>query len=486
VRVLRTLAGAVAAVALLVVPPAPVVRAAATQPSITMVAADDAHTCALTSTGAVRCWGGNGFGQLGNGTTTKSPVPVDLSRMHDGFASITTGANHTCALTVAGRAWCWGRGESGELGTGRQVRYAFPVAVAGLSSGVRSISAGQGHTCALTTTGAVKCWGENAYGQLGTGTTLTGLAPAVVNGLSSGVISVSAGGLSTCALTSGGGVLCWGDNVNGELGDGTTTSSSLPAPVSGLASGVRAISVGGGRACALTNVGGVTCWGGGAGDAGTVPTAVPGLTGGVAAISVGGGHACALTNDDVVKCWGADGFGQLGDGTTVGSSVPVDVADLAGGATAIAAGGSHTCAVTSGGRVQCWGGNAYGQLGGGSVSSARHTPTTVDFVVYQMVGLSPSVPAGVIDRGTTVRFTAMVRPRGPASVRPVVRFVVYRRVAGAWRLDATRDVAADAQGNVSLRWGFVTPGLRYVRARALADSAYGASAWGPLVPYDVR
>ena len=485
-RTLRTVAIALAAAALLLVPPPPVASAAPSQPVIVAIAAGDSHTCAVTSGGRATCWGDNGFGQLGNGTTTRSLVPVDVSRLHSGLATITAGSDHTCALTEAGRVWCWGYGAA--LGTGTETRHTFPVAVAGLASGVVSISAGQMHTCALTTKGAVKCWGDSTYGQLGTGTRSDSLVPVGVVGLTSRVVAVSAGGLSTCALTSTGAVLCWGYNGRGELGDGTTTDSSVPVHVSGLASGTSAISVGDGSACALTEVGGVTCWGGGAGYSGTVPVAVPGLANGITAVSVGGGHACALTPPGGVKCWGSNGFGQLGDGTPADSTVrtlPVDVVGLSSGAASIAAGHSQTCALSGGGRMRCWGGNANGLLGNGS-TSASSTPVTVDFSVYQMVVLSPSVPAGTIGRGTTVRFTATVRPRAPAGVRPVVRFVVYRQEGGVWRLDATRDVIADEHGAVSLRWGFVTPGLRYVRARALADRVYGASSWGPLASYEVR
>ena len=285
-----------------------------------MVSAGDQSSCAITSTGGAKCWGSNYFRQLGDGTTTQRTSPVNVSGLTSGVSSVVTGTKHTCAITTAGGVKCWGNNGAGQVGDGTTTQRSTPVNVSGLTGGVSAVSVSEVHTCALTTGGGVKCWGYNAEGELGDGTTTNSNTPVDVTGLSSGVLAISAKSYRhSCALTTGGGVKCWGYNTYGQLGS-SGSDSSTPRDVSGLTSGAIAIAVGYESSCALMSTGGV-------------------------------------------KCWGRNNYGQLGDGKTVNSSSPVDVFGLNTGVVGISVGTTHACAITSGGGVKCWGGNDSGQLG---------------------------------------------------------------------------------------------------------------------------
>jgi alpha-tubulin suppressor-like RCC1 family protein len=299
------------------------------------------HTCALTSGGAAYCWGDQGFGVgVGDGTSSARTVPTPVT-MPSGVTlkSISAGGSHTCALTPAGTAYCWGLNSFGNLGTGGFSSSLIPVPVA-MPQGVTfsAISAGYFHTCAITSAGALYCWGHNANGEIGNGdTTQFVSAPSLVP-LPSGTIvtAVTTGWLFTCALTSGSQVYCWGANLSGRLGDGTTTERHTPVAVV-MPAGVTfsAIDIGNTHTCAISTSGSAYCWGdnsagsqlatpggvGALGDGTTidrfVPTAVL-MPMGVkfTSISTGSSFSCALDGTGARYCWGANNSGQRGDGTT--------------------------------------------------------------------------------------------------------------------------------------------------------------------------
>lgn len=367
--------------------------------NVTQIAVGWVHTCVLMTSGGVKCWGYNASGQLGDGTNGTRTSPVDVIGLNSGVNALAAGGYYTCALMTSGGVRCWGNNGYGQLGNGTTTDSSTPVAVVGLNSGVTALAAGGRHICALMTNGGVKCWGYNNDGQLGDGTTITRTLPVDVVGLSSGVSTLSAGWVHTCALKDGG-VKCWGYNTDGELGDGTTTNSSHPVAVVGLSSGVSTLDNGGSYTCALMTNSSVKCWGyngsgqlgDGTADTRLLPVDVLGLSREVSAITAGGDHTCALVGTSAgsgsATCWGYNNYGQLGDGATTDSWTPVAVVGLSGGVNAIGAGNIHTCAlmVVTGG-VKCWGNNTDGQLGDGTTNN-RLTP--VDVLVEVTTPLTPT------------------------------------------------------------------------------------------------
>ena len=556
---------------------------------VSQIAVGADHACALTTAGAVKCWGNNDFGQLGDTTMNDRGTPVNVFDFSSGATAIALGDNHSCALSVNSALYCWGAGSSGQLGNGHDTDNPTPEPETAAFT-VASIAAGGDTSCAKMSDTSSRCWGLNSSGQVGDGTTTNELSPVPVlgnvpiaypssspppivvgtpangsvslawampsdigegaptdyqvtvynstgdaptgvtgpttrmvgsndpaftfTGLTNGVgyrftvagiatgfptwpsplsavltprtlpsaptavgaaagnrqavvhwtapatngglaiagyrvtVFNSTGGAATgvtggtarlvgatpttltftgltdntayrfqvealtgagfgpasvlsaavtpfvtlataggaghsCAILPSTGVQCWGQNNAGQVGDGTTLTRLTPVNVSTLASGVTAIADGASHSCARLSTGAVKCWGlntsGQLGDATTTnrhaPVAVSGLTSGVTAIATGGSHTCALLTGGTVKCWGLNTSGQLGDGTTTLRTTPVAVSGLTG-VTAIAAGGSFTCARLSTGAVKCWGLNSSGQLGDGTIT-LRKTPVGV-------------------------------------------------------------------------------------------------------------
>lgn len=388
------------------------------------VAVGGLHTCAVLNDGKVQCWGNNEQGQLGNGTTTTSTVPQTVTGITAATA-VAAGNNHTCALLSGGTAQCWGLTGNGQVGDGTTydatqnsqlvlpLLRLRPVTVSGLS-GALSISAGGFHTCAVVSGGSVKCWGDDGIGQLGDNKPGDkSLVATTVPGLS-GVTGIAMGEFHTCALLAAGTVKCWGHNGTGQLGDGTKADRAAPVGVVGLPdpagatpNPVVAITAGYGHTCVIVKDGTARCWGentfgqlgyptpvgtpaeGGRMTPSVTPQPVQRNTAppsplnpspstvaqdGLTAISAGQFHTCAMLETSAAACWGQNGRGQLGTDPNPltskldDSTTAVAVAGLAG-ATAVTAGGFHSCAA-QGGAMVCWGYNFYGQLGSSAPGSA--------------------------------------------------------------------------------------------------------------------
>ena len=321
-----------------------VVSGSGLESSQSSISVGDRFSCIATSTGGVKCWGLNNYGQLGNGTTTNATTPVSVSTLTSGVTAISAGGFHTCALLNDGSVKCWGLNSNGQLGNGTTTNSNTPTSVSTLSSGVTAISGGQEFTCAIVT-GAAKCWGLNSSGQIGDGTTTNRLTPTQSTGLTSGITAITTGGFHTCVITSGGGLKCWGTTSWSTL----PTNNGLPIDIAGATSGVVAAAAGAWHTCFITNAGAAKCWGwgnyGALGDglstSRTTIGQVTGLTSGVIGIASGGynggseDHSCALLSNNSVSCWGWNPSGQIGDGTTTTRSVPTAVTGLGAGSAGV-------------------------------------------------------------------------------------------------------------------------------------------------------
>jgi alpha-tubulin suppressor-like RCC1 family protein len=351
---------------------------------VVRVAAGGAHACAVDAAGAASCWGGNAAGQLGDGTLTTRLVPVGVSGLTEGVVAIDGGDVHTCAVNTSGQVFCWGTNFFLQLGGGSEVGTTTPAMVPGLPAGITTIATGKAHNCVSTGAGAVLCWGNNEWGQLGNGAGAGNSPPVSVTGLSAGVTELSANvGFHTCARLAPDDVRCWGLNQNGQIGDGTSTDRLVPADVVALPPETQRIAAGVEHSCAIDDGGALWCWGdngfGQLGDGTTtdrsMPVPVTGLSSGVIAVSLGLWHSCAITGDGAGWCWGRGPEGQLGNGEETTESAPVPVADL-GAMTQIALGDLFACAVYADDSIRCWGNNGTGQLGDGTTTS-RATPVEV-------------------------------------------------------------------------------------------------------------
>jgi alpha-tubulin suppressor-like RCC1 family protein len=350
--------------------------------TLASVTAGGGHACGLDSSGAAYCWGGDVSGELGDGrvfATSTLPVAV-LGGISFAPASLTAGDQHTCGLTAAGLAYCWGQNSDGQVGNGTDFTgpWSEPELVSGNLT-FASISAGGSHTCGITTGGQAYCWGDDAAGQLGDGSFIPEGSPVpVAGGLT--FTAISAGMDHTCGLTTSGDAYCWGGNDHGQLGTGSNDPNSpVPVPVAGAMT-FTAVDAGEHSSCGLVAGGAAYCWGwngvGGLGNGSLLDSHTPvAVAWGqpFTSITNSWGHACGISGGATV-CWGFNHDGQLGNGTTTNSPVPIGVAG--GVSFASVSAGLGTCGISTGGLTYCWGDNATGEIGDGSLTS-KSVPTKV-------------------------------------------------------------------------------------------------------------
>ena len=344
------------------------------------------HTCLTTEIGELRCWGDNAI-MTNFGYDSTIPTTISISDDENFVSSITTSELHDCAMLSNGIVKCWGEGDYGRLGNGAYTDYAPDNAVdVGLPTHLSAlaITSGNSHGCAITDIGVIWCWGNNHAGQLGTGSSVSESAhnPASVDlSLGRTAKSVSAGDDFTCAVLDNGSISCWGNNMQGQLGDGNTTNQTSPVFVQ-MSAGNNAVAISSGtsHSCSIISDGRVICWGrnnvGQLGDNSLIDRRTPVFvqlpaSRSAVMISAGATQTCAVLDDGSLFCWGLNANGQLGDGTTTFSSTPVS-ANLPNGRTAVlvATGFAHTCALMDNSELHCWGLNDNGQLGDGSTTNS--------------------------------------------------------------------------------------------------------------------
>jgi len=344
------------------------------------IAAGNYHSCAIPGDGSVRCWGMGEYGQMGDGqfNTNITAEPVLGIDNAVAIASGKSWQGHSCAVLEDGTVKCWGWNYYGQLGDDRDcgTRCDEPVFAEGIDNAI-DVSAGYEHTCALLVDGTVKCWGHNHFGQLGNGTNVYNSdTPIVVPGLYN-AIDISAGSLYTCALLENGTIKCWGQNLHGQLGDGTTVDRLNHVTVAGISDAIN-IETGSGHTCAILANRTAKCWGrnyyGQLGngaelyseDPVLIPATVYGLSEVLGIDLSTHQHTCALIQGGVASCWGRNNHGQLGNGSTVDSSIPIGVVDLVGSVD-ISAEAYRSCAMLGDGSGKCWGS---GYLGNNTVGSS--------------------------------------------------------------------------------------------------------------------
>ncbi|MFO0750776.1 MAG: Ig-like domain-containing protein [Myxococcota bacterium] len=347
---------------------------------------DNEHACALVADGKAACWGRGTNGQLGGGDVGPDSAPLAIVATTALGRAIQTGGQHSCMVTSIGTVQCWGANVAGQLGNDSTTRSPIVVNVSGLT-GTRSVALGDKTSCALLADSSIRCWGDNAGEKLGTGPGAAQTAK-VVSGITRGVKSLAVGFEHQCAVDFGGDVWCWGKNDKGQV-DGTAVVGGIqktPKKVVGVARAVQVVA-GGAHSCALLADGTARCWG----DNAATQLGVTGSGAGIQTVqtltaaiglSAGARTTCALKLNGVLQCWGSNASGAMGNNSATASFAAPQAVTLPGSpnnrATAVSEGDDNACLTTSTGLAYCWGDNDATALGNGAAESVdSRTPSQV-------------------------------------------------------------------------------------------------------------
>ncbi|MFZ9594486.1 MAG: RCC1 domain-containing protein [Bdellovibrionia bacterium] len=383
------------------------------------VSAGDAHTCGITGAGVLKCWGSDSNGKLGNGTLTSadqpSPVVIDSGTT---YLAVSAGVEHTCGITGSGVLKCWGSDANGQLGNGSTSGNQFSPVATNSGANYVGIWSGRNHTCAITSRGVLECWGSDASGQLGNGSTLTSdvLSPASIDKdrFQKGIYQKTAtsGAFTSCGVMNSGVLRCWGSDAFSQLGNGGTGNQTIPR-ITNSGEIYRQVSVGGyesnsSHACGITGSNQLKCWGSNtSGQVGIGNTAGPVTTPQLVndpgtryrKVSLGCSHTCGITTAGQLKCWGYNGFRELGGRT--GDLTSPGVVDSGSTYRDVGMGCGFGCGITTRGELKCWGQNTSGQVGNGTSGSSQSTPVVIDSgMTYRAISGGYNFACGIAASGT--------------------------------------------------------------------------------------
>ena len=355
---------------------------------------EECHSAAVTANGDLYCWGENHYGQIGNGTTDDQKIPIKIL---DKVVSVSLGRSHSAAITTNGALYCWGNNHYGQIGNGDSSGWgnaaeAQTIPVKILDNTVL-VSLGWYHSAAIATNGDLYCWGDNFNGQVGNGGESQGV-PAPVKILEN-VVSVSLKRARSAAITENGDLYCWGENSYGKIGNGNTEDQTTPEKV---LENVVSVSQGTSHSAAITENGDLYCWGlnkwGQIGNGSTEDQTIPEkILENVVSVSLGDRHSAAITTNGDLYCWGYNLSGQVGNGSTENQSIPKKILE---NVVSVSLGRSHSAAVTENGDLYCWG---YTSLDGMNPRTQSTPKKILENVAFVSLSLGYYHSAAIMENG---------------------------------------------------------------------------------------